>query len=195
MTGKDNINSYRQLVDGIGVLLKEGRTKAAYAINTAMVNTYWKIGQHIVEYEQQGKGRAIYGSDLINRLSRDLTQRYGSGFGKSNLLYIRKLYICFPKSGTLSHLLSWSHYYEILKCDNPMEMNFYIKQCENERWSVRDVKGDNAPIGIILGAKKDKLTMQYALNGISNQIFTAQYQLYMPKREELQAKLYMLGKE
>jgi len=335
MTGKDNINSYRQLVDGIGVLLKEGRTKAAYAINTAMVNTYWKIGQHIVEYEQQGKGRAIYGSDLINRLSRDLTQRYGSGFGKSNLLYIRKLYICFPKSGTLSHLLSWSHYYEILKCDNPMEMNFYIKQCENERWSVRElkrqmksmlfhrlalstdkkgvielatkgqqtataedlirdpyifdfaglpdrlrytegqledalinnletlllelgkgfafigkqkrisiagrhyyvdlvfyhrilkcfvlidlkrgeiqhedvgqmnlylnyfkeeenVKGDNAPIGIILGAKKDKLTMQYALNGISNQIFTAQYQLYMPKREELQTKLFMLGKE
>jgi predicted nuclease of restriction endonuclease-like (RecB) superfamily len=64
----------------------------------------------------------------------------GKGFGRSNLLYMRKLYQCFPISGTLSHLLTWSHYYEILKADNPLEISFYSKQCEHERWSVRDLK-------------------------------------------------------
>ena len=126
----ETTKDYQHLVEGIGSLLTEGRRNAAYAINTVMVETYWRIGQYIVEYEQKGTERAVYGSDLINRLSHDLTQRYGKGFGKSNLLYIRKLYVSFPKSGTLSHLLTWSHYYEVLKCDDPLEMNFYIKQCK-----------------------------------------------------------------
>ena len=132
---------YQHLVDGIGCLLTEGRRNAAYALNTVMVETYWRIGQYIVEYEQKGNERAVYGSDLINRLSRDLTQQYGKGFGKSNLLYIRKLYVSFPKSGTLSHLLTWSHYYEVLKCDDLREMALPINSlplninsiCQTER--------------------------------------------------------------
>ena len=48
---------------------------------------------------------------------------------------------------------------------------------------------DNPPIGIVLGARKDELLMEYALEGITNQLFVARYQLYLPKREELQAQL------
>jgi len=40
--------------------------------------------------------------------------------------HIRKLYLAFPKCGTLSHKLTWSHYYEILKCEDTLEMQFYI---------------------------------------------------------------------
>ncbi len=65
---------------------------------------------------------------------------YGKGFGRSNLLYMRKLYLNFQISGTLSHKLTWSHYYEILKADNPIEIGFYAKQTENENWSVRELK-------------------------------------------------------
>lgn len=136
----EHIEEYQRLVDGIGSLLAEGRQKVATSINAVMVETYWNIGRYIVEFEQHGNERAVYGSDLINRLSKDLTHRYGKGFGKSNLLYIRKLYVSFPKSGTLSHLLTWSHYYEVLKCDDPLEMSFYIAQCETEHWSVRELK-------------------------------------------------------
>ena len=131
---------YEQLITQIGILLKSGRQKAAMAVNTILVQTYWHIGQHIVEFEQKGKERAEYGSQLFERLSSDLTLLYGKGFGRSNLLYMRKLYQCFPISGTLSHLLTWSHYYEILKADNPLEISFYSKQCEQERWSVRELK-------------------------------------------------------
>jgi predicted nuclease of restriction endonuclease-like (RecB) superfamily len=131
---------YQQLITQIGSLLQNGRQQAAQAVNTILVQTYWHIGQHIVEYEQKGNQRAEYGTQLFERLSKDLTLLYGKGFGRSNLLYMRKLYQCFPISGTLSHLLTWSHYYEILKADNPLEISFYSKQCEHERWSVRDLK-------------------------------------------------------
>ena len=132
--------NYDRLVSDIGTLLNNGRRQMAVAVNTAMVQTYWNIGKYIVEFEQKGNERAEYGSDLINRLSRDLTERHGKGFSKSNLLYIRKLYFVFQKSETLSHLLTWSHYFEILKKDDPLEINFYVKQCEIEGWSVRELK-------------------------------------------------------
>jgi predicted nuclease of restriction endonuclease-like (RecB) superfamily len=131
---------YQQLITQIGSLLQSGRQQAAQAVNTILVQTYWYIGQHIVEFEQKGNERAEYGTQLFERLSKDLTAAYGKGFGRSNLLYMRKLYQCFPISGTLSHLLTWSHYYEILKADNPLEISFYSKQCEHERWSVRELK-------------------------------------------------------
>lgn len=122
--------SYTNLLQNIGNVLGKGRQQMATAVNTAMVQTYWNIGRHIVEYEQQGKERADYGSNLINKLSHDLSNLYGKGFSKSNILYIRKLYTTFRKSETLSHLLTWSHYFAILHKDDPLEISFYVKQCE-----------------------------------------------------------------
>lgn len=133
-------NNYKNLVDQIGVLLQQGRQKAAQSVNTILVHTYWEIGRYIVEFEQNGNERAEYGTQLFERLSRDLVQAYGKGFSRSNLLYMRKLYISFPISETLSHLLTWSHYFEILKAENDLEIGFYCKQCEKERWSVRELK-------------------------------------------------------
>lgn len=133
-------NPYNLLIDKIGILLSDGRKKAAQQVNTILVHTYWEVGRHIVEFEQGGNERAEYGTQLFERLSKDLTEAYGKGFGRSNLLYMRKLYISFPISGTLSHILTWSHYYEILKSDSELEMGFYIKQCEKENWSVRELK-------------------------------------------------------
>lgn len=131
---------YDQLVVQIGVLLQNGRQQAAQTVNTILVQTYWHIGQYIVEFEQKGNERAEYGSQLFERLSKDLTLLYGKGFSRSNLLYMRKLYLSFPICETLSHILTWSHYFEILKADNPLEISFYTKQCQYERWSVRDLK-------------------------------------------------------
>lgn len=131
---------YSELIDTIGSLLQQGRQQAVQSVNTILVQTYWFIGQHIVEFEQKGKDKAEYGSQLFERLSKDLTFAHGKGFSRSNLLYMRKLYLSFPISETLSHLLTWSHYFEILKADSPLEISFYNKQCQHERWSVRELK-------------------------------------------------------
>jgi hypothetical protein len=131
---------YSKLIETIGSLLQQGKQQAAQSVNTILVQTYWFIGQHIVEFEQKGNEKAAYGSQLFDRLSKDLTLAYGKGFSRSNLLYMRKLYLSFPISETLSHLLTWSHYYEILKADSDLEISFYSKQCQHERWSVRELK-------------------------------------------------------
>lgn len=131
---------YKGLVKQIGDLLQHAREHAGRTINTILVNTYWEIGKYIVEFEQGGKEKAAYGSELLNKLSKDLTMAYGKGFSRSNLIYIRKFYLTFPKGETVSHQLTWSHYFEILKAENDLEIGFYTHQCEKENWSVRELK-------------------------------------------------------
>jgi predicted nuclease of restriction endonuclease-like (RecB) superfamily len=131
---------YGHLVSQIGNLLAEGRAKAARQVNTILVQTYWEIGKYIVEFEQKGNEKAEYGSRLFDRLSKDLTLAYGKGFSRSNLFQMRLLYVKFPIIQTMSGLLTWSHYLEILKADSALEIGFYAKQTEKERWSVRELK-------------------------------------------------------
>lgn len=133
-------SQYGQLIAQIGGLLQSGRQQAAQSVNTILVQTYWHIGKHIVEFEQKGNIKAEYGSQLLDNLSKDLTLRYGKGFSRSNLFQIRLFYNKFPKIQTLSGQLTWSHYTEILKANNDLELSFYIKQCQHERWSVRELK-------------------------------------------------------
>ena len=324
-----NDSEYVRLVSLISGLWDEAKREAALAVNTELLEANWQTGRYIVEFEQGGNTKARYGEQLITNLSKDLTRLKGRGFSRSNLIYMRKLYLTFPKSETLSHQLTWSHYFELLKCDDPLELQFYFNESIKEGWKVRELKrqiksslfqrlalstdkkgvlalaneghqimtaediihdpfvlefaglpkkksykeselenalkihmeqfllelgrgfafigrqymipigsrrfkvdlvfyhcilkcyvlidlkrgeikhsdvgqmnlylnyfkaeicqpDDNPPIGIVLGAKKDELLMEYALQGINNQLFVAKYQLYLPKREELQAQL------
>lgn len=68
------------------------------------------------------------------------------------------------------------------------QMNMYLNYFQAEVCQP----DDNPPVGIVLGARKDELLMEYAMQGITNQLFAARYQLYLPKREELQAQLDLL---
>ena len=137
-----NNSNYSDLLHNIGDELELGRKRVVASVNSAMVETYWHIGQHIVEYEQKGNEKAEYGSDILNKLSHDLTVLYGKGFSHSNLIYIRirKFYLIYKKSQTVSDFLSWSHYVELLKIDDPLERSFYEKQTELEHWGVRELK-------------------------------------------------------
>lgn len=322
-------SEYNKLLFSIDEIWNTAKTNAAIAVNTQLLDANWQTGRYIVEFEQGGNIRAEYGTQLINRLAKDLTVKRGKGFSRSNLIYMRKLYICFPKSETLSHQLTWSHYFELLKCGDPLEFKFYFNETINQKWKVRELKrqiksslfqrlalstdkkgvlalaqhghpvmtaddiihdpfvleftglpskkrykesdlekalkdnmetfllelgrgfafvgrqyvmsiggrnfkvdlvfyhtilkcyvlldlkrneiehydigqmnlylnyfksevcmpDDNPPIGIILGARRDEVLMDYALGGITNQLFVARYQLYLPKKEELQAQL------
>lgn len=94
--------TYKDLIAHIGDLLQKGRQQAVASVNTILVQTYWLIGQHIVEFEQKGELKADYGSQLLDNLSNDLTLNYGKGFSRSNLFQMRQLYIKSPKIQTLS---------------------------------------------------------------------------------------------
>lgn len=61
------------------------------------------------------------------------------------------------------------------------QLNMYLNYYQNE---VND-EGDNPPIGIILCTEKDSVTTEYALGGLSNNIFASRYVLYMPDKDAL----------
>ena len=124
----------------ITALWSESKAKAITAVNTELLDANWQTGKYIVEYELKGKDRAEYGKQLLVNLAKDLTARNGKGFSRSNLVYMRKFYLAFPICETMSHKLTWSHYFELLKCDNSLEMQFYYKECIKEGWKVRELK-------------------------------------------------------
>lgn len=98
-------NGYVALKHEIGLLLEKGRLQAGRAINTILLQTYWQIGHHIVEFEQKGKSKAEFGIELLDRLSNDLALEYVKGFSRSNVFLMRKFYLTFPKSQTVSDQL------------------------------------------------------------------------------------------
>ena len=105
-----------------------------------MLETYYEIGKSIIEEEQQGKHKAKYGDNLIKNLSKELTKNYGKGFSISNLKDMRKFYLEIPKSQTVSGYLGWSHITQILRLDDKLKRNFYLKELETQNWSVRELK-------------------------------------------------------
>lgn len=149
--------NYQSLVSTITQTLEHGRNTVARAVNTQLLQTYWAIGQYIVEYEQNGSDRATYGKLLIDNLANDLSTIHGKGFSRSNLIYMRLLYIKYPISEKPSHLLSWSHYVELLKIENDIERSFYEKQAILENWSIPELKRQKqASLFLRLAASKDK---------------------------------------
>jgi hypothetical protein len=61
-----------------------------------MVESYWLIGQRIVEEEQKGEAKADYGKKLLETLAYELTKEFGDGFSSTNLRDFRQFYRTFP---------------------------------------------------------------------------------------------------
>jgi len=131
---------YEVLISNIGSALDRARSNAIRAINTELLTANWEIGRHIVEYEQHGNDKAAYGSALLNNLARDLKSRFGKGFSKSNVYLFRQFYLSYPIFPTVSGILSWSHYAELLTVSDDHARKFYEIQCIQENWSVRELK-------------------------------------------------------
>jgi predicted nuclease of restriction endonuclease-like (RecB) superfamily len=87
---------YSGIRSDIVALLESARRAAARSVNALMTATYWEIGRRIVEFEQGGQERAVYGEALIQRLSVDLTRRFGRGFSPRNIEQMRQFYQCWP---------------------------------------------------------------------------------------------------
>lgn len=87
---------YKGLLGKVSNLLERARRETVRKINNVIVQTYWDIGRLIVQEEQQGSQRAQYGEYLIERLSKDLTKRFGRGFTERNLWAMKRFYLTYP---------------------------------------------------------------------------------------------------
>lgn len=90
-----NLETDNILNDMCGII--ESSQKAAYqAVNIALVQRNWLIGYRIAEEELRGQKRSEYGAEVIKKLSKNLTEKYGKGFTKTNLYSFYSFYKCFP---------------------------------------------------------------------------------------------------
>ncbi|MGM9700519.1 MAG: YhcG family protein [Prevotella sp.] len=121
-------------------VLDEARRLVARSVNTTIVKAYWQVGKYIVEYEQQGKGRAEYGKGVIKNLSTRLMKEYGSGFTVTNLKVMRQFYLYYPKGHALRDQLTWTHWRALLTVQNETARNYYLQECIAANWSTRQLE-------------------------------------------------------
>ena len=127
-------------INEIKKILKNARQKAYTAVNSAMVEAYWEIGRRIVEEEQNGKERAEYGKEILQNLSKELTEEFGKGYSYRTLREIRQFYLMFSdfeKWRTVSAKLTWSHFQKVLRVSDEKARIFYLTEAAENMWSVR----------------------------------------------------------
>jgi predicted nuclease of restriction endonuclease-like (RecB) superfamily len=88
----------------VAELLQNARQQVLRTVNSTMAITYFEIGRIIIEEEQNGKDRAEYGKQLLKGLSRELTEEFGKGFSVDNLQNMRRLYLVYSISETVSSI-------------------------------------------------------------------------------------------
>ncbi|MBU2507017.1 MAG: DUF1016 family protein [Bacteroidetes bacterium] len=157
---------YSSLINEISAVLEYARRSSAKAVNTILTATYWEIGRKIIEYEQNGSDRAVYGLNLLPRLSSDLSSNLGKGFSVDNLESMRLFYLAYStaaisetpsrkshtqKSETSSRnlelvlplnafQLSWSHYVMLVRrVKDEQTREFYEGEALRNGWSVRQL--------------------------------------------------------
>ena len=132
------------LNDMCGII--ESSQKAAYqAVNIALVQRNWLLGYRIAEEELGGQERSEYGLQIIKKLSKELTNRYGKGYDKGTLYRCLKFYKMFPEivasvrqqSGAI---LSWTHYRILLQVEDKEARDWYEKEAAEQTWSVRTLQ-------------------------------------------------------
>lgn len=136
----DDMVKYNSMVNEIKNILESARTNVARSVNTELLTAYWNIGRIIVEYEQNNNERAEYGKQTLKELSKTLTKEFGKGFSRSNLQNMRAFYLTYPKCQSLTGILTWTHYCELLSISDPDKRSFYEKEAINAGWSVREMK-------------------------------------------------------
>ncbi len=160
---------YVGIHSGIVEVLDAARHAVARSVNALMTASYWEIGRRIVEAEQKGRRRAGYGEQLMERLSADLTARFGRGFGVNNLESMRRFFLAYSqpeisqtvsgklgnespaeKSQTVSRkfdlselaqvfTLPWSAYVRLLSVKDDHARQFYEAEALRGGWSVRQL--------------------------------------------------------
>lgn len=155
------------LYQSIKGLIERSRSQVVAQVNQTLVLTYWQVGKTI-KTTLVTENRAEYGSGIVDRLAQKLSQDYGNGFSGRNLLRMMRFYEEFPDEQiltTLSSKLSWSHFVELLKLDEPLKREFYLQLCADaEVVELMDLEQDN--------------------------VHVAEYWLQLPPKDVLQAKLH-----
>ena len=160
------------LFDDIKSLIEQTKQNVSLKVNSALTVMYWHIGckinQNIIK-----NSRAEYGKEIVNALSTQLMQEFGSSFSKRNLFHMIKFYKVFSDEKivyALSTQLTWTHIRSLIAIEDELKRTFYIEMLKLEKWSTRTLK-DRIDSQLyertVLSQKPDEL-ISYELDKIKN---------------------------
>ena len=131
------------VVEDVVAIIQSAQTTAHRAIDTTLIRRNWLVGMRIVNEELKGGQRSeTYGRKVVPRLAKELTRRLGKGYTRTSLYQYVKFYRMFPEivqtlSGQSPQMLSWSHYIELLRVEDPDARAWYERDAAEQAWSVR----------------------------------------------------------
>lgn len=85
----------KELLAEIRELIRSARTAVVHSVDLIQVITNFEIGRRIVEREQQGAERAVYGEATLIELATRLTDEFGKGFSLTNLKLMRQFFLVY----------------------------------------------------------------------------------------------------
>jgi predicted nuclease of restriction endonuclease-like (RecB) superfamily len=128
------------LLFAVKEVITHARLQGYRAANSALLESYWKIGKLIVEDEQHGRNKAQYGENTLKTLSRQLNTEFGKGFDYTNLTNMRKFYLVFPILDAVRQELSWTHYRLLSRLDTSERRNYYLQESIACNWNSRELQ-------------------------------------------------------
>lgn len=137
--------NYKVILNDVQNIIEVSQKEAYRSVNTILTQRNWLIGYRIAEEELAGEERAEYGAEVIRRLSKELTKKYGKGYTKTNLYNFYKFYKYFPEifhsmSGKSAIRLTWTHYRFLLQVHDETARRWYEKEAYEQTWSVRTLQ-------------------------------------------------------
>lgn len=125
-------------------IILRARASVVRHVNTVMPLAYWLVGRRIVVEEQQGKDRAAYGERLLERVSRELTEIFGDGFGEPHLRNCRLFYRVYPSEEEIRYALriklSWTHHRAIMRVADRDARMWYLREASLQGWDTRKLE-------------------------------------------------------
>jgi len=113
------IQNNNTLLDKAISIIDNGRKKVIEAIYNESTKSYYKLGELIINEEQQGNIKAEYGKKVLENLSKNLTIKYGKGFSLSTLKDCRKFYRKSQSlTDQLNFKLSFTHYTYLIRLED-----------------------------------------------------------------------------
>ena len=105
-----------------------------YSKNRSDLNTYYNAGKLLAEADKH------YGEGIIKEYSKRLTEELGKGYSVTRLKYIRRFYEVSTKSPSMTDVLTYTHYCEVIWFKDINKINYYIKIAEQQNLSVRELR-------------------------------------------------------
>jgi len=137
-----NFTPVDSMFTDIKTLIEESKKTVALQVNSTLTLMYWQIGKYINDAILKNK-RADYGKEVVSTLSLKLTQEYGRGYSKRNLLNMIKFNQLFEDIEIVQALiaqLTWTHIQILLPIEDNLKREFYIGMIKLDRWSTRTLK-------------------------------------------------------